>query len=60
MAACASKRQWRSRYPGNPKKACQPFKYSINKICGDKQADPAVQNIFKKVKKKLVSVLDIQ
>jgi len=49
-----------SRYPRNPKKACQPFKYSINEICGDKQVIPAVQNIFKKVKKKLVRILDIQ
>jgi hypothetical protein len=36
----------------NPKKACQPFKYSINEICGDKQVIPAVQNIFKKSEKK--------
>jgi hypothetical protein len=49
-----------SRYPGNPKKACQPFKYSIKRICDDKQAIPGVQNIFKKVKKKLVRILDIQ
>jgi hypothetical protein len=48
-------------YPRNPKKSLSAFQiFNKRKIRGDKQAVPAVQNIFKKVKKKLVRILDIQ
>jgi hypothetical protein len=61
MAASGSKRQWAIEIPGKSKKSLSAFQiFHKRKFAATNRPIPAVQNIFKKVKKKLVSVLDIQ